>query len=93
MSVPDVLSVAEYEETVQVCATLNTPFSFEFDITVMLTTQDVTGIIIMNNNFTSLPPSQLLLQYNSNSKLITSGYSNKSPYPRSVSVHIDCCVT
>ena len=38
------LNVAEDEGTVQVCATLITPFVTEFDITVTLATSDGTGI-------------------------------------------------
>ena len=45
MSVPDVLSVAEDEGTVQVCATLS--LSTEVNISVTLTTrQDDTGVCI-----------------------------------------------
>ena len=46
VSVPDVLSVAEDEGTVQVCATLITPFVTEFDITVTLATSDGTGMYV-----------------------------------------------
>ena len=38
------LNVAEDGGTVQVCATLITPFVTEFDITVTLATSDGTGI-------------------------------------------------
>ena len=46
VSVPDVLSVTEDEGTVQVCATLNTLFIAEFDITVTLATSDGTGMCL-----------------------------------------------
>ena len=46
MSVPDVLSVAEDEGTVQVCATLITSFVTEFDITVTLATSNGTGMCV-----------------------------------------------
>ena len=46
VSVPDVLSVAEDEGTVQVCATLITPFVTEFDITVTLATSNGTGMCV-----------------------------------------------
>ena len=44
MSVPDELSVAEDEGTVQVCATLS--LSTEVDITVTLATSDGTGMCV-----------------------------------------------
>ena len=44
MSVPDVLSVAEDEGTVQVCATLS--LSTEVNISVTLTCQDDTGVCV-----------------------------------------------
>ena len=46
MSVPAVLSVVQNERTVQVCATLITPFVTEFDITVTLATSDGTGMCV-----------------------------------------------
>ena len=46
MSVPAVLSVVQNERTVQVCATLITPFVTEFDITVTLATSDGTGMYV-----------------------------------------------
>ena len=44
VSVPAVLSVAENEGTVQVCATLS--LNAEFDITVTLATSDGTGMCV-----------------------------------------------
>ena len=46
MSVPDVLSVAEDEETVHVCATLITPFVTKFDVTVTLATSNGSGMCV-----------------------------------------------
>ena len=46
MSVPAVLSVAEDEETVQVCATLS--LGTEVDITVTLATSDDTGMCVQH---------------------------------------------
>ena len=48
MSVPAVLSVAEDEETVQVCATLS--LDTEIGITVTLATSDGTGVHFISPN-------------------------------------------
>ena len=48
VSVPDMLSVAEDEGTVQVCATLITPFVTEFDITVRLVTSIMSQVCVYN---------------------------------------------
>ena len=47
VSVPDVLSVAEDEGTVQVCATLS--LGTEVDITVTLATSDGTGTTVSSS--------------------------------------------
>ena len=46
VSVPDVLSVAEDDGTMQLCATLITLFVAEFDITVTIATSDGTGMCV-----------------------------------------------
>ena len=47
MSIPAVLNVVENEETVQVCATINTQFiDTVVNVTVTLSTSDGTGIIL-----------------------------------------------
>ena len=46
VSVPDVLSVVENEETVQVCATLALSLGTEVDITVTLATSVGTGMCV-----------------------------------------------
>ena len=51
ISIPAVLSVAEDEETVQVCATLTTEFITEIDITITLTLRDGTGITASLYNY------------------------------------------
>ena len=61
VSVPDVLSVAEDEGTVQVCATLITPFVTEFDITVTLATSDGTGMCVQQLALFQLCFLQLLI--------------------------------